>query len=183
MTQNICLELAVIIDDPYGHPDPSPTTLLKYNDERIQNINLHISLVEAKEAKETTSTGRAMSDEALRIRKAREQKKALEKAKAAGASTERSDSLFMPESSSSPTPATPAYTVAVPSSSSALQWYAPHKGTHTTLAGARAAGVWTHPSTLHERAKCGVFAGLWEQGFFMGGGIKFGGDYLVYPGL
>jgi len=187
-------ELAVIVDDPRAHPEPSTSTIRKHDDERIEAINLQISLVEAKEAKEATSTGRAMSEEALRKRKAREQKKALERAKAAAASTESSDSLFAPESSTSTsgpfvvnpvsgsTPVTPSYTVTIPTSSSSLPWYVPHKSTHTTLAWACMAGVWIYPSTLHERAKCGVFRGLWEQGYFMGGGIKFGGDFLVYPG-
>jgi tRNA-splicing endonuclease subunit Sen34 len=149
--------------------------------------------VEAKEAKEATSTGRAMSEEALRKRKAREQKKMLEKAKAAASSIEGSDTLFTPKSATSTTsaanpvssasPATPSYTVTIPTSSSSLPWYVPHKSTYTTLAWARMSGVWMYPSTLHERAKCGVFRGLWEQGYFMGGGIKFGGDFLVYPGL
>jgi len=133
-----------------------------------------------------------MSEEAIRKRKEREQKKALQKAQAAASESPES---FVPESSttvpsqaearpSNPTAAvsTPVYTVVVPASSSSLPWYAPQSSTYTTLAGARAAVVWMYPSTLHERAKCGVFRGLWEQGYFMGGGIKFGGDYLVYPG-
>jgi tRNA-splicing endonuclease subunit Sen34 len=189
-------ELAIIIDDPRAHSDPSASILQKYNDERIEAISLQISLAEAKEVKETASAGRAMSEEALRKRKTREQKKELEKAKAAAAAdpTEDPTSLFVPESSvhmsepsvaqpsSTPAPATPAYTVIVPPSSSSLPWYTPQASTHTTLASARTAGVWTYPSTLHERAKCGVFRGLWGKGYFMGGGIKFGGDYLVYPG-
>jgi tRNA-splicing endonuclease subunit Sen34 len=180
----------VIVDDPRAHPEPSISTLQKYGNERNEAINLRISLVEAKEAKEATS-GRATSEEAFLKRKARE-RKALEKAKAAAAPTDSSDLLFTPEScasaseppvtKSSPAPAVPAYTVTVPATSSSLPWYAPHKTTYTTLAGARTEGVWIYPSTPHERAKCGVFRELWQQGYFMGGGIKFGGDYLIYPG-
>lgn len=92
-----------------------------------------------------------------------------------------------------------AYTVPIPASSTPLAWYDPFAPTvlpstasplvpvpataaHLTLASARAAGVWTYPETEIERARCAVFRDLWEQGFFMGGGIKFGGDWLVYPG-
>ena len=76
------------------------------------------------------------------------------------------------------------YTISISASSSSLEWYSPNQAlaTHTTLSSAREAGVWTFPSTLAERARCGVFKDLWEQGYFMGGGIKFGGEYLVYPG-
>jgi len=62
---------------PRAHPEPSISTLQKYGNERNEAINLRISLVEAKEAKEATS-GRATSEEAFRKRKARE-RKALEK--------------------------------------------------------------------------------------------------------
>lgn len=192
VTQLLPSELAVIINDQHAHPNPSPSALKKYNDERIETINLQISHVEAKEA---NAAGRAMSEESLRKRKAREEKKASMKAKVlAAAPTENADPIFVPGLSkstswpstgevASPTgPATPAYTVITPVSSCSLPWYTPHQHKYTTLALARAAGVWTYPSTLHERAKCGVFRGLWEQGYFMGGGIKFGGDYLVYPG-
>jgi hypothetical protein len=27
-----------------------------------------------------------------------------------------------------------------------------------------------------------IFKDLWEKGFFLGSGSKFGGDFLVYPG-
>lgn len=188
-------ELAAIIDDPRAHPEPSTSALKKYGDERIEAINLHIALMEAKETKQATSNGRAMSDEALQKRKAREQKKALERTRSATAALTGSDVLFAPDSPGSaggpsaenpafsPPPTTPAYTVTIPPSSSFIPWYTPGENTYATLAGACTAGVWTYPSTQHERAKCGVFRGLWEQGYFMGGGIKFGGDFLIYPGL
>jgi len=27
-----------------------------------------------------------------------------------------------------------------------------------------------------------VFEDLWRKGYFMGGGLRFGGDFLIYPG-
>jgi tRNA-splicing endonuclease subunit Sen34 len=73
------------------------------------------------------------------------------------------------------------YTISIPASSSSLEWYQAFT-IFTTLSSAREAGVWTYPSTLSERARCGVFQDLWKQGNFIGGGIKFGGEYLIYPG-
>ena len=100
-------------------------------------------------------------------------------------------SHFLLPSSPSPssTPATNGmlpYTISIPASSSSLEWYNSHQRSHTTvyttLHEARGAGTWVYPSTLAERARCGVFKDLWKQGYFLGGGIKFGGEYLVYPG-
>lgn len=104
-----------------------------------------------------------------------------------------------------PVPAVPSkssvYTVSVPTTSDAFAWYdhddeKDHHGpasssgprqwhrrtTYETLDAARAAGVWSYPANADERARCEVFRDLWEKGYYMGGGIKFGGDWLVYPG-
>lgn len=42
--------------------------------------------------------------------------------------------------------------------------------------------VWKFPKTMFEKARCKVFSDLWEKGYFITNGNKFGGDYLVYPG-
>lgn len=89
-----------------------------------------------------------------------------------------------PSTSSDPSKSSslPPYTIVIPASASSQEWYSPSSCTYTTIKAAREAGVWDYPSTLAERARCGVFKDLWKQGYFMGGGIKFGGEYLVYPG-
>jgi tRNA-splicing endonuclease subunit Sen34 len=74
----------------------------------------------------------------------------------------------------------PPYTVHIPSTSDGLVWYNPAE--YDTLSAASAAGIWIYPSTYEERARCVVFRALSEKGYYMGGGIKFGGDWLVYPG-
>ena len=146
--------------------------------------------MEAKEAKEGVKEGRALSEEALKKRKEREEKKAAEAARLAAltADLDRCD-ISTPE----PAPTPPAqshsdskntslaHTVVIPTASSSLDWYTPNS--YSTISTAKAAGIWEYPATLQERARCGVFRSLWEQGYFMGGGIKFGGDYLVYPGM
>ncbi|KAJ6546522.1 tRNA intron endonuclease [Mycena vulgaris] len=122
-----------------------------------------------------------MSEEAIKKRKERELKKAAAGAKAAEAGLD--SSVFSPsEHAVAPPPASDQYTVVIPASSTPFEWYNDSACLFTTIHSAKAAGIWEYPSTLYERAKCGVFRGLWEQGMYMGGGIKFGGDYLVYPG-
>ena len=92
------------------------------------------------------------------------------------------------------------YTISVPTTSDTLAWYDTKYGdsnkndddgddnperracTYETLDAARAAHVWSFPSNVEERARCEVFRDLWEKGYYMGGGSKFGGDWLVYPG-
>jgi tRNA-splicing endonuclease subunit Sen34 len=155
-------------------------------------------LAEAKIAKESARVNsRSMSEEALQKRRVREEKRLAQAAKAAEAATvsESHISLLVPESASaesgisagSPVPESSAtvstsHTVVIPAVSSSLEWYNPDAHAYMTIEAAKADGVWDYPSTLEERARCGVFRNLWEQAYFMGGGIKFGGDYLVYPG-
>lgn len=83
-----------------------------------------------------------------------------------------------------PEPDTPApaqtHTVHVPGPSSDLPWY--DAQIFHTLGEARRAGVWEYPRDVKERAECAVFRDLWGKGNYLGPGIKFGGNYLVYPG-
>ena len=41
---------------------------------------------------------------------------------------------------------------------------------------------WTYPRTWTQRARCAVFADLHDRGLTMTTGIKFGADFLAYPG-
>lgn len=53
---------------------------------------------------------------------------------------------------------------------------------YESLQEAFAAGVFTFPATQAERARCAVFEDLHKQGYYMSTGLRFGGDYVVYPG-
>lgn len=53
---------------------------------------------------------------------------------------------------------------------------------HETLSSAKRAGDWVYPETKKERAKCAVFEDLQKRGYYMGKGLRFGGDFVVYPG-
>lgn len=116
------------------------------------------------------------------------------------------ESASTPVSSPKPTIATSSriiqpQSVTIPATSSSLPWYPSsdpssafavaspvaasllrHGHEFTSIDAAREAGVWTYPRTLEERARCAVFKDLHEKGHWLGGGIKFGGDWLVYPG-
>lgn len=195
----VLTELAILIDDPRAHPEPTFEQLQRWNAGQEEAIRQQLTATEAKGAKESARQGRAMSEEALQKRRLRDERRLAEASKAARDATasDGSTALFVPEHISKPievaSPSTASgmkiqatkipYTIVIPAPSSSLEWYGPDTVSYTTITAAKDAGVWDYPSDLQERAKCGVFRSLWEQGYFMGGGIKFGGDYLVYPGL
>ncbi|EPT00082.1 hypothetical protein FOMPIDRAFT_143814 [Fomitopsis schrenkii] len=186
-------QLAVLADDPTAHRTPSVDALRRWNADRAAEAKQQIALAEAKEMSQKTAK-MSMSEEAIRKRREREERRAAAARAKALAEGEDPDAIEASGSSMTPAaptdqrPATPnaqaapAYTVTLPGSSSDLAWYDPEGCRYESIADAQAAGIWTYPANLHERAKCRVFRDLWEQGNFMGGGIRFGGDFLVYPG-
>ena len=42
---------------------------------------------------------------------------------------------------------------------------------------------WKVPMSSADMLKYRVFTYFWEKGYFLTGGGKFGGDFLVYPGM
>ena len=186
-------ELAVLIDDPNAHTAPSTEALADWNAERELSARHQIATAEAEKVSEKTAK-LSTSEEAIRTRKEREAKRAAAaRAKALAEGVPIDDTISIPlafapttgeERSATPRKfAAQTFNVTIPASSSRLGWYNPSTATYSTLDAAREAGVWTYPVTPYERAKCRVFQDLWEKGNFMGGGIKFGGDFLIYPGM
>ncbi|KAI0747667.1 tRNA-intron endonuclease catalytic domain-like protein, partial [Daedaleopsis nitida] len=168
--------LAVMVDDPNAHLAPSSDALASWNLERDASARHQMLAAEAERSSEKAAK-LSMSEEAIRKRKEREAKKAA----AARAKALAEGLLDRPSTPNKAPP--PPFTVTVPASSSDLAWYAPGPAAvYTTLEATRDANVWVYPTTSFERAKCRVFRDLWQKGNYMGGGIRFGGDFLVYPG-
>lgn len=53
---------------------------------------------------------------------------------------------------------------------------------YPTLSSAKQAGLWHYPRTAEQRARCAVFESLLDRGYYMSTGLRFGGDFNVYPG-
>jgi len=185
-------KLAILVDDTSSHHSPSRTALETWNTERRAIAKAQLAH-EATSAKGDIASSLSMSEDAIRKRKAREEKRAAAAlAKSLTESeTEEAPNVFAPEisspapekSSDTSTLSQLSYTVTVPADSKAnLLWYSSQQSSYTSIDAAIEAGIWAYPMNEHERAKCNVFRDLWEKGHYMGGGIKFGGDYLVYPG-
>ncbi|QRW00658.1 tRNA intron endonuclease, catalytic C-terminal domain [Ceratobasidium sp. AG-Ba] len=164
---------AYIIDDSQSYSQPTREQLEEWAEARKASI--------AEELKQRDAAARAtvkidMSDKAQKKREAR---------KAAKQQQPRPEGdEFIPTRTDSPALTEPQqnqpHTVHVPSESSTLSWY--NAQVYHSISEARDAGIWSYPSDEKERAECAVFRDLWEKGNYLGPGIKFGGNYLVYPG-
>ncbi|KAI0328123.1 tRNA-intron endonuclease catalytic domain-like protein [Cubamyces sp. BRFM 1775] len=183
-------QLAVLVDDPHAHQPASADALKRWNAEREESARTQIAKAEAEKASEKAAK-LSTSEEAIRKRKEREAKRAAAaraKAIAEGLPVEDLPASILNAPVEESRPATPSklalptFNVTIPASSVDVEWYTPDAHAYSTLNSAREAGIWAYPATPYERAKCRVFQDLWEKGNFMGGGIKFGGDFLVYPG-
>ncbi|KAJ2917259.1 hypothetical protein MD484_g3199, partial [Candolleomyces efflorescens] len=164
------LGAAILIDDPSAHLKPSTAQLTKWDTDQQENIKSQIAAVETKNAKASLEHGKAMTEEALRKRREREErkKKALEQATAAG---ESESPLFISDIATTAAPdAGPStegpsaipYTITVPGPSSSLEWYTPHpQHSYPSIESARTAEVfgtrdiiWEWGSSLEGSTLC-----------------------------
>ncbi|KAG8759766.1 tRNA-splicing endonuclease subunit [Serendipita sp. 396] len=164
--------VALLIDDSASHTSPSAEELSLWNEQR----RAALSRVPKKTGLLVPPT---LSDEALKRRLERQKRK-----EAQTTPSVESEELMTLES---PSPLTPkasskelSYSFTIPAASD-FPWY--HSKCYSSIKEARNAGIWKYPETPEAQAKCAVFEDLWKQGYFMGNGLRFGGDWLVYPGV
>ncbi|KAF5391280.1 hypothetical protein D9757_001941 [Collybiopsis confluens] len=165
-------QLAVFIDDPNAYPEPSLSQFERWNEQQIQYLKRQKTILES-DLKPPQLAQRAMSEEAIQKRKQRELKR-QQKAQELRQNVEQP--IFVPsvEDPERSSVSSSQYTISVSAPSSSLSWYTPSSHSYSTIEAARQGGIWDFPSDLRDRARYGVFKDLWEQGYFMGGGIRFG---------
>lgn len=190
---------AVLIDDSTSHRKPTGPEIQAWHANRVRDTRAQLAL-EAQTlnpSSEQAKRAAAQSDVAARKRAEREAKREELRLQTLATEGGLETSVLAPDAipaaasiplrPRSPPPASeasmqlPAHTVQIPATSSDLAWYNPT--IYTDLASASAANIWVYPSTHEERARCAIFRDLSEKGYYMGGGLRFGGDWLVYPGM
>ncbi|KAH7107381.1 tRNA-intron endonuclease catalytic domain-like protein [Auriculariales sp. MPI-PUGE-AT-0066] len=178
---------AVLVDDPNAHAHaPSEEQLQQWTEARDQEVEAQHAATAAQAKKHAEKAEKLLSPEALAKRAARQAAKARPGATAPldlGTPLEE-QTPSSPATAPAPVTPEPVHFVEIPFTSASLPWHASTIDAHVypTLSAARDAGIWQYPSTAHERARCAVFAALHARGYWMGTGIRFGGEYLVYPG-
>ncbi|KAF8638910.1 hypothetical protein AX17_001961 [Amanita inopinata Kibby_2008] len=166
-------EIAAIVDDSKAYPTPSSADMNVWVSEQQEAIKCQLTI--GAEERKRSLHGHSVSEEASIKRREREERREM--------TTDASTPPFT-QSSVSPSDSSANYTLVIPASSTSFDWYLPTNARciYTSIAAAKVAGVWNFPSNSHENARCNIFRDLRGKGYFIGGGIKFGGDYLIYPG-
>lgn len=177
----------ILVDDTSAHDVEgfSQESLNDWHEKR--NIGLSESRQaardEARDNKKALLERHAMSEAAILKKKQREERKHKEvedhshlevfstkSETPAAASTEDLFGVSLP--------------IKIPSTSDDLAWYNVKLGENAfgTLSSATESGIWTYPATADQRAKCAAFEALRAKNYFLGKGLRFGGDFVVYPG-
>ncbi|KAF8738522.1 hypothetical protein AX14_011173 [Amanita brunnescens Koide BX004] len=179
--------VAVLVNDSNAYQIPEPDILQNWVTEQVE-LNHQAVLANNKAAKGGAASARALSEEALKKRQEREQRKAKVSPDIDPTSPDSAGDLHSSSATNSATvkqaASRPAHNFVIPASSTSFKWHQPRgeQCLYTSIESATAAGIWSFPSNSLERARRGVFRDLHEKGYFIGGGIKFGGQYVVYPG-
>lgn len=181
-------EIAVLVDDSLAHSEPTEEQLATWTSQR--NVEAREQMVQKEEELKGSSIrivgGKRKSDTSDAATK-----RAEREARRAQSQNAQSDILNSPDQNipvvsgtiiSTMAPASQPFSINVPASSLALPAYTPEPHVYSTIDSARDAGIWSYPSTQEQRGQCAVFRALWDKGYYMGPGIKFGGQWLVYPG-
>ncbi|WFD21490.1 tRNA-intron lyase [Malassezia equina] len=188
---------ALLIDEAQAYDSPTEeerTQFWEREEEKIRQQKMR-TLAQQKEqrGKIEAQLHAREGDEALKRRAARQAAKAnnVAPSTSAEAGNELGESTCASQEESWERM---AYVHDTPGSSAPLPGYRPctaamqasrpgaRVNTYTSLQDAYAAGVWTYPRTLTERARCAVFEDLHSKGYFLSTGLRFGGDFVVYPG-
>lgn len=200
-------EIAVLVDDLAAHTPPSSSQSIAYATSRAEAITAQqeasqLNTLEKQREFEEKNREKIEKKRAEKEKKRRDREGKIEvvvpdlkegeqtTGPPASALASPSSSALSPIPISTPSTASlpPAsslpYTILIEPSSSSLPWYDPSSAsaTYDTLEAAKDAGLWSYPTSPVQEARCKVFEDLWRRGFYMGGGIRFGGDFLVYPG-
>ncbi|KAI9446808.1 tRNA-intron endonuclease catalytic domain-like protein [Lactarius indigo] len=174
-------QLATIVHDPAAHHLATPAQLESWDAQRQRGIAHQIREARQRKGEDRASAASEAAAQKKRAeRDARRQRQLAEATGDTGPAPPSSATTDTPPTNNSNTAA--VYTVSVATTSDTFAWYEPAAHEYETLDAAREAGVWAYPATEEERARCEVFRDLWEKGYYLGGGSKFGGDWLVYPG-
>lgn len=166
---------AYLVDDPNGYQQASSEQVVEWNKKLLNESPREAP----SSSKDSEKQKLANSEAAIAKRLARQKKKEADK-------SIQEESLLTPEpqAESPGIDETPEVEQRFPITrqSSTLPWFSSDGHTYKTLSEGKEAGIWTYPSTPFQRARCTVFRHLWAQGNYLGMGIKFGGDFVVYPG-
>lgn len=176
---------AILIKDEWAYEAPSEPERAQYLAQEAQQILDQKERQRQQQEEHRQRIEAAITQESGDAR-ALERRRARQAAKEAKGAAEQETTEESQEDALAKMP----YVHHTPNTSADMPGYHPatadmhqaHTSAFLTLQAAQAAGVWSYPSTVQERARCATFEALHSKGYFLSTGLRFGGDFVVYPG-
>ena len=179
----------ILVDDTKAHnvDGMRGDALNQWHAQRLASIleQRRAAAEEARESKEKWKQQLALSDAAMEKKKSREMRRLQD---TVSIDVDEAASL-QPDPESKPLDddagaRNTSHLLTIPSASADLPWHTVRLGDNAfdSLSSAANAGLWRYPSNADQRARCAVFEALRAKGYYMGKGLRFGGDFVVYPG-
>ncbi|PLW53296.1 hypothetical protein PCANC_06190 [Puccinia coronata f. sp. avenae] len=182
------LGLAVLVDDVSSHRQVTLEEAAEYQTKRDQEIQEEQRLTLIRDTERRAAAKevyRSQIEAADQKRRARQQQADGVK-QGPGHPVEIQEGMLPPDnvddSKSTNNTSQVAYFVPVHLQSQPPAHSPEGSNVYHNLEAARQRGLWTYPDDKYQKARCAVFSALWRQGMFLGIGLKFGCDFLVYPG-
>ncbi|UZJ53392.1 hypothetical protein CBS101457_002712 [Exobasidium rhododendri] len=184
----------ILVDDIKAHnvEGLSREELDLWQEQRLTYIldKRRLAAEEARELKEKNKKQFAMSEAAKQKKKRRDEKKKIDAEALKNDEGEGEEIFSRPVANPLPSEQLEddldnvSHLITIPSSSSGLEWYQIEAGVNAfdSLSSAAAAGLWQYPRTADQRARCAAFEALKAKNYYLGKGLRFGGDFVVYPG-
>jgi tRNA-splicing endonuclease subunit Sen34 len=176
----------VLVDDTKAHDVQalSGQELDQWHEQRVASISnkRRMAIEEARVTKEKLKQKFSLSESAMEKKRLREERKRTQ-----GGAQDKEEDLFAKLEQAADEAADEAnvsHSITIPSTSSNLEWYNVQLGENAfgSLSSAARAGLWHYPSTANQRARCAAFDAFRAKEYYMGKGLRFGGDFVVYPG-
>jgi len=184
--------IIILIDDKQNHQTHTQVQIKKYEQNRLQEENIqlqdYINSIEEKKLKiELLRKSNDLSQDIKDIKGKRDKKKRPNDPKEKDTLLQQKqilrdqqNSLILENNTSKISGFAPV--INIKTTSSSFAWYDDNSNCYSSIDIVKQKNLWTWPNTQKDLQKYKVYCDLWDRGYYITSGIKFGGDYLLYPG-
>ncbi|GBB86151.1 hypothetical protein RclHR1_01260022 [Rhizophagus clarus] len=181
--------IIILVDDKKSHQSPTNAQIKKFEqislEEEDKQLQEYINFIEEKKSKiENLRKNNNLSQD-IKEKKNKAKKTGLNDLKENTLLQQKQESqdlenINVEDKTSKAKGFAPVINIKTLSASFA--WYNVNENCFDSIDIAKQNNLWTWPNTLKDIQKYKIYCDLWNKGYYITSGIKFGGDYLLYPG-
>jgi tRNA-splicing endonuclease subunit Sen34 len=184
--------IIILVDDKKSHQSPTNAQIKNFEQNSLQEENKqlqeYINFIEEKKSKIENLRKNNILNQDIKEKKNKTKKTSLNDLK-----ENNNTSLQQKQESQDPGNLSNvenktskvngfAPIINIKTSSTSFAWYNDNENYFDSINIAKQNNLWNWPNTLKDIQKYKIFCDLWNKGYYITSGMKFGGDYLLYPG-